>query len=64
MLAEEAGDMLMHSQILTDITNSTLERNKVMFKLTDLFLNYDKIPDEERDKNAFRVRFYCLRIDP
>lgn len=35
-----------------------------LYKLDDLFLNYDDIPMEEKKKNQFRVRFYALRVDP
>jgi hypothetical protein len=27
-------------------------------------LNYDELPVEHKKRNAFRVRFYALRIDP
>jgi len=35
-----------------------------LFKLDDLFLNYDEIPIEQRKKNTFRIRFFTLRVDP
>lgn len=63
ILGDEAGDIVMNAVVLTEITDSSLSRTQ-SFKLTDLFLHYDQIPEEIRDKNAFRVRFYCLRIDP
>jgi hypothetical protein len=35
-----------------------------LFRLDDLFLNYDEIPLKIRKENKFRVRFYVLRVDP
>ncbi|CDW75388.1 alpha telomere binding protein [Stylonychia lemnae] len=63
VLGDEASDIVMNAVVLTEITDSSLARGQ-MFKLTDLFLNFDQIPENLRERNAFRVRFYCLRIDP
>jgi hypothetical protein len=63
MMLEDINEVIMSPVIYTEITNPEYEKNK-LYKLDDLFLNYDDIPLEERKKNAFRVRFYCLRIDP
>ena len=53
----------MSPVIYTEITNKEYEKLP-LFKLDDLFLNYDDIPQEQRTINRFRVRFYSLRIDP
>lgn len=63
VFADEQGDIVMNAIILTEITDSSLAKTQC-FKLTDLFLHYDQIPEEIRERNAFKVRFYCLRIDP
>ena len=49
--------------IFTEITNPEFEKLPI-YKLDDLFLNYDDLPVEHKKRNAFRVRFYALRIDP
>jgi hypothetical protein len=55
----------MSPVIYTEIKNDAfLSQKNPTFKLTDLFLHYDELPDEQLDKNLFKVRFYCLRIDP
>eukprot|EP00347_Sterkiella_histriomuscorum_P019882 403339949 len=63
VLGDEAGDIVMNAVILTEITDAQLSRTQC-FKISDLFIDYEKIPEDLREKNAFRVRFYCLRIDP
>ena len=60
LLLDDAGDILLTPVIYTETTTQNLQT----FKLMDLFLHYDQIPQDIRDKNAFKVRFYCLRIDP
>jgi len=60
----------MSSVIYTEITNPTYQNQGIVshknptFKLTDLFIHYDELPEEYLDRNIFKVRFYCLRIDP
>lgn len=55
----------MSPVIYTDITNPNYQMSKEpTFKLTDLFINHDQLPMDLREKNIFKVRFYCLRIDP
>jgi len=34
------------------------------FRLQDLMLNFDKIPEAVRKENTFRVNFCVYRIDP
>ena len=63
MMLEDANEVIMSPVIFTEITNHDLSKSP-LFKLDDLFLNYDDIPIDVRKKNAFRVRFYALRIDP
>ena len=63
MMLEDANEVIMSPVIYTEITNPDFEKLP-LFKLDDLFLNYDDIPIEQRKKNAFRVRFYALRVDP
>ena len=66
LLLDDATEVLMSPVIYTEITNPQYQygNKKPTFKLTDLFLNYDKLPEDLRDNNIFRVRFYCLRMDP
>jgi hypothetical protein len=60
----------MSPVIYTEITNPTYMSSGLpahknpTFKLTDLFIHYDELPEEYLDRNVFKVRFYCLRIDP
>ena len=46
------------------MTSSSGVNKNLLPKLTDLFLNYDSLSDEHREANLFKVKFYCLRIDP
>jgi hypothetical protein len=65
LLLDDASEVLMSPVIYTEIKNEAfLSQKHQTFKLTDLFLHYDELPDEQLDKNLFKVRFYCLRIDP
>ena len=63
MMLDDANEVIMSPVIYTEITNQAYEKLP-LFKLDDLFLNYDEIPIEQRKQNTFRVRFYALRIDP
>ena len=67
LLLDDANEVLMSPVIYTEINNphycGTNSKNQT-FKLTDLFLHYDELPDDKLDTNLFKVRFYCLRIDP
>ena len=62
-MLEDSSEVIMSPVFFTDITDTDMVKSP-LFKLDDLFLNYDDIPIETRKKNAFRVRFYALRIDP
>ena len=63
MMLDDASEVIMSPVIFTEITDPEMVKSP-LFKLDDLFLNYDDIPIETRKKNAFRVKFYALRIDP
>lgn len=63
MMLDDANEVIMSPVIYTEITNPEYEKLP-LFKLDDLFLNYDEIPLEQKKKNTFKVRFYALRIDP
>jgi len=63
MMLDDANEVIMSPVLYTEITDQVMEKLP-LFKLDDLFLNYDEIPLEQRKRNTFRVRFYCLRIDP
>lgn len=63
MMLDDDNEVIMSPVIYTEITDQ--EHLKMpLFKLDDLFLNYDEIPADVRKVNKFRVRFYALRIDP
>jgi hypothetical protein len=68
LLLDDASEVLMSPVIYTDITNpqynSTNSNKNPTFKLTDLFIHHEQLPEELRIRNIFKVRFYCLRIDP
>ena len=63
MMLNEDFEVIMSPVMFTEITNLDLMKIP-LFKLDDLFLNYDEIPLEIRKKNLFRVRFYALKVDP
>ena len=54
----------MSPEIISDIVSSENSQKMQFFKLNDLFLQFDKIPEDLRKKNLFKVRFYVLRTDP
>jgi len=43
ILGDEASDIVMNAVMLTEITDPTQERSQI-FKLHDLYLNFDSIP--------------------
>ena len=63
MMLDDAHEIIMSPILYTEITDKSMDKLP-LFKLDDLFLNYDDIQEEQRKRNQFRVRFYCLRIDP
>mmetsp|Transcript_4467 Transcript_4467/g.7630 ORF Transcript_4467/g.7630 Transcript_4467/m.7630 type:complete len:339 (+) Transcript_4467:146-1162(+) len=63
MLEDSANEVIMSPVCYTEITDPESLRLP-LFKLDDLFLNFDSFPLEVKKRNAFRVRFYALRIDP
>ena len=63
MMLDDANEVIMSPVLFTEVTNPDFDKMP-LFKLDDLFLEYDNIPIEQRKKNSFRVRFYALRIDP
>lgn len=63
MMLEDNNEVIYSPVIFTEITDPDTAKSP-LFKLDDLFLNFDDIPIETRQKNVFRVRFYALRIDP
>ena len=63
MMLENQNEVIMSPVMYTEITNKEYEKLP-LYKLDDLFLSYDEIPDDQKKLNRFRVRFYALRIDP
>jgi len=63
MMLDDANEILLEPIFYTEITSSKMNEQP-LFRLDDLFLNYDDIPYELRLNNSFRVRFFALRIDP
>jgi recombinational DNA repair protein RecR len=64
-LLDDDTEVLMTPVIYTEITNSNYSSGKSpFFKLNDLFIHFSQLPEELIEKNIFKVRFYCLRIDP
>ena len=70
MLLEDSSEVLMNAVDLTEITTdkapeelANVEAEK-FFRLQDLFLNFESLPEQFRSKNSFRARFCIYRIDP
>ena len=65
---EDPNEVIMSPVIFTEIIDGDKEdspyRGSPLFKLQDLFLEYENIPDEYKRKNAFKVRFTTYRYDP
>lgn len=64
MLLDDNSEVIMSPVIFTEIKSDLSVERMQLFKLNDLFLDYDKIPQDLREKNTFKVRFYVLRVDP
>jgi hypothetical protein len=62
-MMEEMDECLMNQVNYTEITHTEPETLH-KYKLDDLFLNFDSIPEEHRRNNIFKVRFYAVRCDP
>ena len=62
-MIDDYSEVIMSPEIVTELTGEGTQRIQ-FFKLNDLFLQFDKIPEDLRRKNLFKVRFYVLRIDP
>mmetsp|Transcript_12948 Transcript_12948/g.12829 ORF Transcript_12948/g.12829 Transcript_12948/m.12829 type:complete len:336 (+) Transcript_12948:363-1370(+) len=62
LMIDDYSEVIMSPEIITDVNNC--EVSKQIFRLNDIFLQFDKIPEEIRRKNLFKVRFYVLRVDP
>lgn len=67
---ENTADQMMDDDcetIMSPLTFTEIDyqhENLPMFKLDDLFLNFDNIPLEQQQINLFRIRFYCIRVEP
>ena len=64
MMLEDDKEIIMSPILMTEFHGREEAMRLPLYKLDDLFLNYDEIPLEERKRNVFRVRFYALRVDP
>lgn len=72
MLLEDSSEVLMSPVQLTEVTEvkddgKIGEKSNLSskpYRLQDLFLNFDSFPREEKEKNAFYVRFCVYRIEP
>mmetsp|Transcript_31235 Transcript_31235/g.38591 ORF Transcript_31235/g.38591 Transcript_31235/m.38591 type:complete len:125 (+) Transcript_31235:997-1371(+) len=69
MLLEDSSEVLMSAVDLTDITTDRPKEEQIgdpekFFRLQDLFLNFESLPEEKRLMNSFRVRFCVYRVDP
>jgi hypothetical protein len=65
ILLEDDSEVIMQQVAMTEIisTNPEMEQEKI-FKLQDLFLNWDQIDDAMKERNFFKVVFCTFRIDP
>ena len=68
MIFEDVNEVIMSPVIFTEIINVEKEEsfylNMPYFKLQDLFLDFDCIPEDLKKKNSFKVRFTTYRFDP
>jgi hypothetical protein len=68
MVLEDPNEVIMSPVIFTEIIDGDKEdspyRGMPLFKLQDLYLEYENIPDEYKRQNAFKVRFTTYRYDP
>lgn len=68
MIFEDINEVIMSPVIFTEIIDIDKEDspyiNMPFFKLQDLFLDFDSIPEDLKKKNSFKVRFTTYRFDP
>lgn len=68
MVLEDPNEVIMSPVVYTEVIDGDKEDSPYLsmplFKLQDLFLDFDKIPAEVVQKNAFKVRFTTYRFDP
>ena len=64
MIFDDANEVLMSPVIFTQISDLEEYQQMPLFKLQDLFLDFETIPDDLKKKNAFKVRFTTYRYDP
>lgn len=64
IIFEDANEVIMSPVIFTELLNSDEYAEMPLFKLQDLFLEYESIPEDLRRKNSFKVRFTTYRYDP
>jgi hypothetical protein len=68
MVLEDPNEVIMSPVIFTEVIEDEKEdtnyRQMKLFKLNDLFLDYESIPEDLKKRNAFKVRFTTYRFDP
>lgn len=66
---DDPDTLLLMAQHATKVTTETEDqfidpKNVQLYKLQDLFTDYDSLTVEEKHANRFRVRLQVLKIDP
>ena len=63
---EDSDSLLMNPVIVTRVTTEDPMSNKKpkLYRLQDLFTDYDSLTPEEKQINLFRVQIQVLKIDP
>lgn len=56
--------ILMSPEIVTEVLTDREGEIPRMYRLQDLFLNYDQLTPEEKSRNSFRVRLQVFKVDP
>jgi hypothetical protein len=63
LMVDDYSEVIMSPEIVTEITNPDYKKFQ-QFKLNDLFCSFSSLPQEVKEKNLFKVRFYIVRVDP
>jgi len=68
MILEDPNEVIMSPVIYTEIIDADKEDSPYhqmqLFKLQDLFLDFESIPEDLKKRNSFKVRFTTYRFDP
>lgn len=69
ILLGDSSEIIMSPVVYTEISEEPSDggdsyHKLPFYKLHDLFTDFDSLPEDVKTRNSFKIRFYCLRIEP